>query len=105
MPYERETWPKRNWWIAGFLVAQVVLFFISMDELTISILCTVPQNGMPHFVAWGHAMYLVLLIVGLAGLFVRRIGLFYLAALPIALLFLPLQFWAVDAGYFSCDGP
>ena len=60
---------------------------------------------MPDWIGYAHVAYLAMLGLGVAGLFVRRIGLFYIVALPLSLLFLPFQLWGLEHDYFYCDGP
>lgn len=106
MAYNHDIWPARNIAVTSLLILQVLIFVASLGEFSqISIFCSVSRNGLPELLGWMHAFYLALFMIGLIGLSVRRVAVAYLIALPVALLYLPFQIWALDAGFMYCDGP
>lgn len=92
--------------VAIMLVAQVVLFWLSLDAvMAISMFCAVTAGKSPPIFGYVHLAYLFLFLVGLASLFWKRARLPYVAAISIALLALPMQVWMLENDKLQCDGP
>lgn len=91
--------------VIALLVAQVVLFWLSLDAvMAISMFCAVTTGSSPPIFGYVHLAYLLLFLVGLASLFWRRARLPYVAAISIALLALPMQVWMLENDKLGCDG-
>ena len=91
--------------VAAFLVLQVVLFYLSMDELMqISFFCTGPASN-PLGLLFGliHLLFLGLLLFGLLSLGVSEFRVPYIGLLAAALLTLPVQAWLVERQQLTCD--
>lgn len=100
---------RGNWTLIAvvfLLIAQVVLFWLSLDAImAISMFCTVTTGSSPPIFGYVHLAYLLLFLVGFASLFWQRARLPYLAAISIALLALPMQVWMLENDKLQCDGP
>ena len=100
---------RGNWTLVAvviLLVAQVVLFWVSLDTImAISMFCTVTTGSSPPIFGYVHLAYLFLFLVGLASLFWQRARLPYVAAISIALLALPMQVWMLENDKLRCEGP
>lgn len=104
MKGERSDWSLIA--VIALLVAQVVLFLVSLDAfLAISVFCTVTTGASPPIFRLIHLVYLALFFFGILSLFWRRGRLPYLAAISVALLALPLQVWLLENDRLQCGGP
>ena len=101
MAIERSDWPLVG--VIILLVAQVVLFFLSISELmAISVFCSVTGGRLPPFFTIVHAGYLILFLFGVASLLWRKGRKVYIVAISVSLLALPLQAWMLDNGQLKC---
>lgn len=101
MTIERSDWPLIG--VIALLVAQVILFFLSLSELmAISVFCSVTGGKMPPIFTVIHLSYLGLFLFGVASLFWSRGRRIYIGAISLALLALPVQAWLLDSGYLQC---
>ena len=88
------------------LIAQVVLFLISLDTfMAISIFCSVTTGASPPIFSFVHFAYLGLFLLGILSLFWRRVRLVYLVGISVALVALPVQVWMLENDKLQCDGP
>lgn len=88
------------------LVVQVVLFLVSISSfMAISVFCSITTGDAPPLFEVIHLAYLGLFLFGIASLFWVPGRKFYIAAIIVALLALPIQLWLLDSGYLRCDGP
>jgi len=102
MTIERSDWPLIA--VVALLAAQVILFILSMGELAaISVFCTATGGEMPPIFTIIHFTYLGLFLFGIASLFWPRARKFYIVAILLALLALPIQAWLLDSGYLHCQ--
>lgn len=89
--------------LAG-LAVQLVLLWISLSyDITLSVFCTGADSAWLRALGYVHALYLVLLVVGVATLRVARLRPWYLALLLLALPALPVQAHFVRTGAIYCS--
>ena len=89
--------------VIALLVAQVVLFGLSLDAvMAISMFCTVTTGSSPPIFGYMHLVYFILFLVGVTSLFWQRARVPYLVAISIALLALPVQAWMLENDKLEC---
>jgi hypothetical protein len=102
MTIERSDWPLVATIV--LLVAQVILFFLSLGQLAaISVFCSVTGGELPPIFTLIHFAYLGLFLFGIAALFWRRCRKIYIVAISVALLALPVQAWLLENGQLQCQ--
>jgi len=93
--------------VAAFLVLQVVLFWLSMDEhMEISIFCAGgATNPLGLFFGLIHLLLFGLLFLGILSFRFSELRLPYIGLLAVSLLALPVQASLVEHHRLSCDAP
>jgi hypothetical protein len=92
--------------VIALLIAQVVLFLISLDAfMAISIFCSVTTGASPPIFGVVHFAYLGLFFLGILSLFWRRVRLIYLVGITVALVALPVQVWMLENDKLQCNAP
>ncbi|UKK86082.1 hypothetical protein L7H23_08260 [Sphingopyxis sp. BSN-002] len=92
--------------VATLLAVQLFIAAISVAAVPeIGIFCTAPQDPVLENFGWVHALYVALLLVGLASLIWKPARLPYVIAFLLSSAALPLQYWWVQEGRLYCDAP
>jgi len=90
--------------VSVLLIFQSLLAIISFDpSWTINIFCSATREPALELFGLIHAIYTVLFLVGLASLMWQRLRLFYIIAIALSLLALPVQAWLVQEERLYCD--
>ena len=89
--------------IAILLLIQIVVFWVSLDWIEISALCTATKSGAWAWIGYIHSLFLPLLVLGFVSAYVRRLRPYYATLLVLGLTILPLQVWLIRNGSLYCD--
>lgn len=85
------------------IVIQIAVFWVSLDWVEISALCTATRSHGWAWIGYVHALFLPLLVLGFVSAYVPKCRPFYITFLGLGLSVLPVQVWLLRNGSLYCD--